>query len=267
MPNTVRFHRVLRATPERVYRAFLDADALVKWLPPNGFTGKVHHLDARVGGGYRMSFTNFTTGNGHAFGGTYLELVPRERLHGQVRGAEPARRDADDRDVEKGVRRDRAAGGAGRDSGCHSPRGVLSRLAGIARPPGEARRGGGSGVAGRGGKSGQSRRRETILLHGRDTPMARSSTADIIGLVAIVIGGLLVLGAFMFLSVALLTNDLPRVLLIPPVVQMVLGLLASAAGFLLRRGHTLAKFVLAFVAIGVVANLVFLVFMAMATMR
>ncbi len=80
MPNTVRFHRVLRATPERVYRAFLDADALVKWLPPNGFTGKVHHLDARVGGGYRMSFTNFTTGNGHAFGGTYLELVPRERL-------------------------------------------------------------------------------------------------------------------------------------------------------------------------------------------
>ncbi len=97
--------------------------------------------------------------------------------------------------------------------------------------------------------------------------MARSSTADIIGLVAIVIGGLLVLGAFMFLSVALLTNDLPRVLLIPPVVQMVLGLLASAAGFLLRRGHTLAKFVLAFVAIGVVANLVFLVFMAMATMR
>src|SRR6266404_7730841 len=80
MPNIVRLHRVLRATPERVYRAFLDADAMVKWLPPNGFTGKVHHLDARVGGTYKMSFTNFTTGNGHSFGGSYLELVPNERI-------------------------------------------------------------------------------------------------------------------------------------------------------------------------------------------
>lgn len=78
--NTVRLHRVLRATPERVYRAFLDADALAKWLPPNGFTCKVHHLDARVGGTYRMSFTNFSTGKSHAFGGTYLELAPHERL-------------------------------------------------------------------------------------------------------------------------------------------------------------------------------------------
>src|SRR5215212_7667059 len=74
MPNTVRFHRVLRATPERIYRAFLDADAMVKWLPPNGFTGKVHQLEAKVGGTYRMSFTNFTTGQSHSFGGTYLEL-------------------------------------------------------------------------------------------------------------------------------------------------------------------------------------------------
>ena len=80
MPNTVRFHRVLRATPERVYRAFLDADALVKWMPPNGFTGKVHHLDATVGGAYAMSFTNFTTGSTHSFGGRYLELVPHERI-------------------------------------------------------------------------------------------------------------------------------------------------------------------------------------------
>jgi len=80
MPNTVRFHRVLRTAPEKVYRAFLDADAMSKWLPPNGFTGKVHHLDARVGGGYRMSFTNFTTGGSHSFGGKYLELVPGERL-------------------------------------------------------------------------------------------------------------------------------------------------------------------------------------------
>jgi uncharacterized protein YndB with AHSA1/START domain len=78
--NTVRFHRVLRATPERIYRAFLDADAMTKWLPPNGFTGKVHEMDAKVGGSYRMSFTNFTTGKSHSFGGTYLELAPHERI-------------------------------------------------------------------------------------------------------------------------------------------------------------------------------------------
>jgi uncharacterized protein YndB with AHSA1/START domain len=78
--SSVRFHRVLRAAPEKVYRAFLDADAMAKWLPPNGFTGKVHHLDAKVGGTYRMSFTNFSTGRSHSFGGTYLELVPHERI-------------------------------------------------------------------------------------------------------------------------------------------------------------------------------------------
>src|SRR5438876_138858 len=78
--NAVRFHRVLRASPEKVYRAFLDADAMAKWLPPNGFTGKVHHLDAEVGGTHRMSFTNFTTGHSHSFGGQYLELVPHERI-------------------------------------------------------------------------------------------------------------------------------------------------------------------------------------------
>jgi uncharacterized protein YndB with AHSA1/START domain len=78
--HTVRLQRVIRATPERVYRAFLDVDALTKWLPPNGFTGRVHHLEARVGGAYRMSFTNFTTGHGHSFGGEYLELVPHERI-------------------------------------------------------------------------------------------------------------------------------------------------------------------------------------------
>jgi uncharacterized protein YndB with AHSA1/START domain len=80
MSGTVRLHRVIRATPERLYRAFLDADAMAKWLPPHGFTGKVHHLDATVGGTYRMSFTNFSTGHSHAFGGTYLELVPNERI-------------------------------------------------------------------------------------------------------------------------------------------------------------------------------------------
>jgi len=78
--NAIRLHRVLRATPERIYRAFLDADAMAKWLPPNGFTGKVHHLDAKVGGTYKMSFTNFTTGHSHSFGGEYLELVPHERI-------------------------------------------------------------------------------------------------------------------------------------------------------------------------------------------
>jgi uncharacterized protein YndB with AHSA1/START domain len=78
--NTIRLHRVLRSPPERVYRAFLDPDALAKWLPPDGFTAKVHHMDARVGGTFRMSFTNFTTGQSHAFGGEYLELSPHERI-------------------------------------------------------------------------------------------------------------------------------------------------------------------------------------------
>ena len=78
--NTIRLHRVLRATPERIYLAFLDADALAKWLPPNGFTGKVHHLDAKIGGAYKMSFTNFNTGHSHSFGGKYLELVPHEHI-------------------------------------------------------------------------------------------------------------------------------------------------------------------------------------------
>jgi uncharacterized protein YndB with AHSA1/START domain len=80
MPFTVSLHRVLKAPTERVYRAFLDADALAKWMSPNGFTAKVHHLDAKVGGGFRISFTNFSSGDSHAFGGTYLELVPNERL-------------------------------------------------------------------------------------------------------------------------------------------------------------------------------------------
>jgi uncharacterized protein YndB with AHSA1/START domain len=80
MPSTIRLHRVLRANPARVYRAFLDPEAMVKWLPPNGFTAKVHHMDARAGGSYKMSFTNFTTGKSHSFGGQYGELVPNERI-------------------------------------------------------------------------------------------------------------------------------------------------------------------------------------------
>ncbi|MEQ1649236.1 MAG: SRPBCC family protein [Hyphomicrobiaceae bacterium] len=78
--NTVRLHRVFSAPPEKLYRAFLDADAMAQWIPPEGFTAKVHHMDVRVGGTFRMTFTNFTTGNGHSFGGEYLELVPNKRL-------------------------------------------------------------------------------------------------------------------------------------------------------------------------------------------
>lgn len=81
MPShTIRLHRVLRAPPERIYKAFIDADAMAKWLPPNGFTGKVHEMDAKVGGGYRMSFTNFSTGARHSFGGTFLDLMPSELI-------------------------------------------------------------------------------------------------------------------------------------------------------------------------------------------
>lgn len=87
--STVRLHRVIQAPPERVYRAFLDADALAKWLPPNGFTNKVHHLDAKVGGTFRMSFTNFTTGKSHSFGGKYLELKPHELIRYDDRFDDP----------------------------------------------------------------------------------------------------------------------------------------------------------------------------------
>lgn len=88
-PNTVRLHRVLRCPAEHLYRAFLDPKAMVKWLPPHGFTGEVQHSDVRVGGGYRMSFTNFRTGQAHAFGGTYLELVPGERIRYSDRFDDP----------------------------------------------------------------------------------------------------------------------------------------------------------------------------------
>ena len=90
MSGTVRLHRVIRATPERLYRAFLDPDAMAKWLPPHGFTGKVHHLDASVGGTYRMSFTNFSSGQSHAFGGTYVELVPNKCLRYTDRFDDPS---------------------------------------------------------------------------------------------------------------------------------------------------------------------------------
>ena len=88
--NTIRLHRVLRATPEKIYKAFLDSDAMAKWLPPNGFTCKVHQMEAKVGGGYKMSFTNFSTGKSHSFGGEYLELVPYERIRYTDRFDDPA---------------------------------------------------------------------------------------------------------------------------------------------------------------------------------
>jgi uncharacterized protein YndB with AHSA1/START domain len=89
MPNTVQLRMVLTSTPERVYRAFLDAEALVKWMPPNGFTAKVHQMDPKVGGSYKMSFTNFTSGKSHSFGGKYLELVPNEKIRHTDRFDDP----------------------------------------------------------------------------------------------------------------------------------------------------------------------------------
>jgi Activator of Hsp90 ATPase homolog 1-like protein len=141
--NTIRLHRVLRATPERIYRAFLDVDALAKWLPPNGFTGKVHHLDAKVGGAYKMSFTNFTTGKSHSFGGNLSRTdAPRTHLlHGQIRRSEPARRNANDDCVEAGILRNRIEHHARRGARGHTSGGLLPRLAGIADAVGATCRG------------------------------------------------------------------------------------------------------------------------------
>lgn len=139
--HTIRLHRVLRTTPEKVYRAFLDADAMSKWLPPNGFTGKVHAIDARVGGTFRMSFTNFGTGGSHSFGGEYLELVPHERLCYTDKFDDPnlpgvMTVTVNLKKVSCGTEVNIEQGGrAGGDSG----RGRLSRLAGIAHPARDAR--------------------------------------------------------------------------------------------------------------------------------
>ena len=142
MANTVRLHRVLATRPEKLYRAFLEADALAKWLPPNGFACTVHHLDAKVGGTFKMSFRNFTTGRSHAFGGEYVELVPGERLRytdkfddpnmpGEMQVTVTLEESIDGHGVG-----DRAGGRAGHYSG----RGLLSRLAGVVAKPGAARR-------------------------------------------------------------------------------------------------------------------------------
>src|SRR5437763_13097387 len=126
MPNTVRLHRVLATSPEKVYRAFLEADALAKWLPPNGFACTVHHLEPKVGGTFKMSFRNFTTGKSHVFGGEYVELVPGERLCYTDKFDDPnlPRRHSGDGDVEESVGRHRAGYCAGRPARRHSARGV-----------------------------------------------------------------------------------------------------------------------------------------------
>jgi uncharacterized protein YndB with AHSA1/START domain len=141
--NTIRLHRVLRATPEKIYRAFLDADAMAKWLPPNGFTGKVHHMDAKVGGTYKMSFTNFTTGKSHSFGGTYIELTPNERIRYSDKFDDPnmAGEMQTTITLKKVSCGTELKCGAGRCTRCHSGGGLLSRLAGIAPSAGETRRG------------------------------------------------------------------------------------------------------------------------------
>jgi uncharacterized protein YndB with AHSA1/START domain len=121
--NTIRLHRVFRASPEKIYRAFLDADAMVKWLPPNGFTGKVHHIDPKVGGTFKMSFINFTTGKSHSFGGQYLELVPHERIRYTD--------NFDDPNLPGEIRCEHSARRCARRDSC---RGMLPRLARIADP-------------------------------------------------------------------------------------------------------------------------------------
>ena len=150
MPTgTIRLHRVLRANPERVYRAFLDADAMAKWLPPYGFTCKVHHMDAKVGGTYKMSFTNFATGNGHSFGGEYRELCHSNRFATRDRFDDPnlpgeMQTTVTLKQVSCGTEFERSAG---RSAGDHSARDVLSRLARVARTTCQARRARDSGVA------------------------------------------------------------------------------------------------------------------------
>src|SRR3954454_22669673 len=131
MPNTVRLHRVLATSPEKVYSAFLEADALAKWLPPNGFICTVHHLEPTVGGTLKMSFRNFTTGKSHSFGGEYVELVPNERLRytDKFDDPNPCRRYSGDGDVEEGIHRHRGEHRAGRPARRNPAGGLLSRLA------------------------------------------------------------------------------------------------------------------------------------------
>ena len=132
MPNTVRLHHVLATTPEKVYRAFLEADALAKWLPPNGFACAVSHLEPKVGGTFKMSFRNFTTGKSHSFGGEYVELVPNERLRYTDK--------FDDPNLAGGIGRHRGEHRAGRPARRNPAGGLLSRLARVVAEFGKARR-------------------------------------------------------------------------------------------------------------------------------
>ena len=142
MPGTVRLHRVLTTKPDKVYRAFIEADAMAKWLPPNGFTCTVHHFDAKVGGTFKMSFRNFTTGMSHSFGGEYLELVPGERLRYTDKFDDPNLPGEMQVTVtlKAGHRRHRGEHRAGRHSRRHSGGDVLSRLAGIVAKSRQPRR-------------------------------------------------------------------------------------------------------------------------------
>ena len=148
--RSVRLHRVLRANPEKVYRAFLEADALAKWLPPYGFTCTVHHLEAAVGGTFRMSFRNFSTGNSHSFGGDYLELIPNQRIRYTDKFDDPNLPGVMEVIVslEPVIVRDRALGRAGGHPRSHPARDVLPRLAGVAGAAGDARRARDPGLAG-----------------------------------------------------------------------------------------------------------------------
>ncbi|SRR5581483_8694559 len=135
MPNTIRLHRVLRTAPEKLYRAFLEPDAMAKWLPPNGFTCKIHEMNARVGGTYKMSFTNFTTGPSHSFGGTYVKLVPHETIQYVDRFDDPNLPGENPRDgpAQEGFFRNRTRRCPRRRTRRNSRRGVLSGLTGIPR--------------------------------------------------------------------------------------------------------------------------------------
>jgi hypothetical protein len=141
MPNTVRLHRLLATKPEKVYRAFIEADALAKWLPPNGFACTVHQLEAKVGSTPQMSFRNFTTGNSHSFGGKYVELVPMNACATLKNSrTQTCRVASGDGDTEESTRRHRAKHRPGSPAGCYAFGGVLPRLARIAAKLGEARR-------------------------------------------------------------------------------------------------------------------------------
>ena len=134
MPGTVRLHRVLPTKPDKVYRAFIEPDAMAKWLPPNGFTCAVHHFEGKVGGTFKMSFRNFTTGDSHSFGGEYQELVPGERVRYTDKFDDPNLPGEMQRDGDAQGRRRRhvARDRSGRHPRRHTGRGVLSRLAGVA---------------------------------------------------------------------------------------------------------------------------------------